>query len=775
MQTERVLLILDESSEDRALVEKALSGSVDVVHSIAGPEEGWELIQNLNSVSLLVAGITAKTGKEIFDFRDHLRGKYGPLLCAFCSTEDMTQFYPRVIEGERLFFKPIDAKIMQKWADPAVKSPAGDKSGETIMGQLPPSPSDTDHTQPMNPQQFVGETSTDSQPISPPVEDEDTLEENTPAPIVDLKKSSPVDLPEDALPIGTRLGDYKLLRVIQEDKDFAIYEAEQTSINRKVALKTLFRKHRRDITWVQAFVDEAAARASINHPAISLVYECDQEMGVNFYTLELVDAPSLSDLARRRTELSDDVLWNVLDSCSSALVYLRDKGAQHRLFSAQTILLLKEEQPRIANPVKGRGTPLSPAEEKQQMQLIANAITPFLRKGRTAPELFALVDRLGTDRIDSINSIDTLTKALDTSDPKETLSGKEIAAINEIETDRTAIVAGSIIGLLIVMGGIIALLTLGNKPEIRELDALSKIPGGEFPYQEKKNINVNEFYIAQYEVTISQYAAFLKALSDDPGLAEKVKHPDQPEEKTSYVPEKWAALYNAASKGAKFSGSSIDPNYPVIGVDWWDAYAYARWKGGRLPTEQEWEKAARGQAGNKYPWGNDLDLSRFNSGVDKEKKGNKAPGEVDGFRYWSPVDAMNGDESRYGIRDLAGNVSEWTGSWEAHPDTPDKKVPIKRGASFTTEEGFEMTARRAADEPSDRNFWTGFRIASDTETLKPVTSASAPAPPEPKKKPAPKTKPAEPKPAPKPANPEPKSAPPATPATAPDPAANPEK
>src|SRR5690606_2139799 len=190
----------------------------------------------------------------------------------------------------------------------------------------------------------------------------------------------PVQLPEEALPVGTRLGDYKLLREIQRDADFALYEAEQTSIGRHVALKTLYRKHRKDIKWVQGFVNEASARASINHPAISLVYECDQELGVNFYTLELVDAPSLSDLARRRRELDDAVLWKILAAASSALIYLREKGMSHRLFTAHSILIVKGGEPRIANPVRGRGHPLSVEEERRQMELLAEAISPFLRK-----------------------------------------------------------------------------------------------------------------------------------------------------------------------------------------------------------------------------------------------------------------------------------------------------------------------------------------------------------------------------------------------------------
>jgi len=166
-------------------------------------------------------------------------------------------------------------------------------------------------------------------------------------------------------------------------------------------------------------VNEASARASVNHPAISLVYECDQELGVNFYTLELVDAPSLSDLARRRSELEESALWKILESVADALVYLRDQGMSHRLVTAQSILMLRSGEPRIANPVRGRGTPLSAEEERRQMEFLSDAIAPFLKKSGADPTLVSLVDRMGADRIDAANTIDGLKRSLSPSDPNE--------------------------------------------------------------------------------------------------------------------------------------------------------------------------------------------------------------------------------------------------------------------------------------------------------------------------------------------------------------------
>ena len=704
MQNKPIVLVIDESPEDIAKVRSILEGRSIHFIEAASAAEAWEAARKLDNISMLIAGITPETGGDVLDFRDHLDTRFGDFPSVFCSRDDMTPFYPRVGPNERLFFKPINRGALVEWFDQV----AGDQ--QSASAESPPAdpPAESALQEPVGSPPPEIETEPKSEPVPEP---EPQTESAPPT------ESTPVELPEGALPVGTRLGDYKLLREIQQDDNFALYEAEQTSIGRRVALKTLYRKHRKDIRWVQGFVDEASARASATHPAISLVYECDQELGVNFYTLELVDAPSLADLARRRTDLDDATLWRVLESAVSALEYLRANGMTHRLFSAQSILILRGGEPRIANPVKGRGEPLSLDEERQQMALLADAVSPFLKKTGTDPALYSLVDRMATDRIDAVNSIESLKKAIHPPDPDADLTEAELAKRNEKEKDKKAIVAGTIIGLVIVVGAAIAYLLLGGKPEVRDVEDLSRVPAGVFPFQNGDDIEVGEFYIGKHEVTIAEYADFLAALAADPDLASQVRHPEQPEGKTDYKPEKWDLYYPQAMKGGKFYGGAIDPNCPVVGVDWWDANAYAAWRGARLPTEEEWEKAARGRSGSKYPWGDEEVLENFNSGADHEPNGEIKTAGIDGYKYWNPVDAILSDESRYGVIGLAGNVSEWTATKLAHPDSPDKKVPLKRGASFATKSGFELTARRAAESAGERNFWTGFRIASDNPTL----------------------------------------------------------
>ncbi|MDF1815379.1 MAG: SUMF1/EgtB/PvdO family nonheme iron enzyme [Verrucomicrobiales bacterium] len=691
MSSPTVLLIVDENEAERAAMAQALQGSVNSIYTASTPADALNVASGLSHISVMVGAIPAANGNSIFDFRDQIQATKGQFKSAFCSPVDMSAYYGRAMEGDKFFYKPVEVPILKEWILEAAGPPA----------QVAPVSSTT---------------------------------------AVQTTQAAGIEAYEEDLPVGTQLGDYRLDRIIQRDRDFALYEAEQTSINRKVAIKTLYRKHRKDPVWVQAFVNEASARAKVNHPNVSLVYECVQEQGVNFYTLELVDSPSLADLAAQRANLSDETLWGVLESCCSALEYFRSHQMQHRVMTAQTILLQNGEQTRIANPVKSLGSILSPDEENQQMQYLGAALKPFIKKGATDPGLYSLIDRMGQERIDGIKTIDSLRRGLaaDTQAKTSHLSDAKSTEATTKETNKKALVMGTFIGLALVLGGIAASFFLKKPPEVREFTSFSKIPDGPFPYQDGEMIELPEFWMAQQEVTIAQYADFLAKAKAKPTSLSAWQHPDQPADKTTHTPNKWAAMYSAAKKGKKFLDATITPNCPVTGVDWWDAYAYARSINARLPTEQEWEKAARGRSGYKYPWGDDLDLTKFNSGVDHQDEGDQKAGSKDGYALWSEVDALGDDMSRYAVQGMAGNVSEWTATWDSHPDSPDKLVPIKRGASFLTKEGFETTSRRAAEMAEEQTFYTGFRIVSDVEPgtdpnytpppPKRIAAASQPAP-----------------------------------------------
>jgi formylglycine-generating enzyme required for sulfatase activity len=213
---------------------------------------------------------------------------------------------------------------------------------------------------------------------------------------------------------------------------------------------------------------------------------------------------------------------------------------------------------------------------------------------------------------------------------------------------------------------------------------------GEFLYgDDNQRISLPAFYMDKYELTVSRYASFLQASG-------------------RMQPEYWnqASLVSAGDR-------------PVIGVDWYDAYTYCRQYAKRLPTEQEWEKAARGTDGRKYPWGNDEPSDRYaNFGK-----------EWDNLNYESElltaVGSYEDGKSPFGIYDLAGNVWEWTSTggiydlagnvWEwTSTGGVNHLVKVVRGGSWHDGPSNLRSARPHVVEPSIRTSWTGgFRCVQD--------------------------------------------------------------
>jgi len=216
------------------------------------------------------------------------------------------------------------------------------------------------------------------------------------------------------------------------------------------------------------------------------------------------------------------------------------------------------------------------------------------------------------------------------------------------------------------------------------------IPEGEFIYQDGERLNLKRFVIDSTEVTVCDYADFLKATGSDT----RFDHPDQEPHK-GHSNQDWENYSHAAFSGENYHGIRLNPNFPAVYLDWFDAYAFARWKGRRLPTELEWEKAGRGPDGRRFPWGTDMLANAAN-----------LLGAVQPGPGWTEVGVWRQDRSPYGVYDMAGNVSEWTASDDGQGN------PVVRGGNLRSSSG-ELTRRILHLSPETKDERIGFRTVRD--------------------------------------------------------------
>ena len=522
----------------------------------------------------------------------------------------------------------------------------------------------------------------------------------------------------DALPPlriapGTRVSVYRFDRVIGEGGMGVVYRAYDEALERVVALKCLHTNLAGDRDIRTRFAREARILQSYSHPNVVKVYDFVEQDYLLAMVMELVEGPSLVEyLAKWRGHMPLAEIRNLFQGVLEAVEAGHRQGVIHRDLKPENILVTgsgdslrpkivdfgiarilegttytmtgaflgtcyymspeQVQQPHAADPrsdIYSLGVTLYqlctgklPFEGNHFAVMMAHAQQPPVPPSRLRSDLpneleRLILDALAKDPTQRPPSCDVFRDRL--------LAALPNGAISSPITEYPKVVREGATGEMVL------------------------IPGGPFRMgKDRRLVHLDAVYIDRTPVTNREFATFLEITGYRP----------TDEDSARFVPH---------LLGGKLS--KRQENHPVVYVSWLDARAYAAWAGKRLPSEAEWEKAARGTDGRKYPWGRTQPSAHY------ANYGNKDGGTV-------PIGSYPDGASPYGVLDLAGNVWEWCEDFDdpafyedGPPNNPRNEHPgqrlVMRGGSYMFGAHALRTYARTSFEPHYRFAGGGFRCA----------------------------------------------------------------
>ena len=404
--------------------------------------------------------------------------------------------------------------------------------------------------------------------------------------------------------------------------------------------------------------------ARLNHAGVYSLYESIPVEQRIFVAMEPVTQPSLLDWEIRDQKLDLLSCARLATTLGSVLSEMESSSIPARLLGAYDYTLSPKGTPRLRNPAAFPGAPETSFLENSTH--LAALLEPLLPDDSKSRELLDILRNPGTSAFDLLKRTREFERQL--ADVQEVHVRQE-----EVEAGRQAVRARTVRRWAIALGSLaaagFALVSFFVLHHRFFLDVNATLNGEEIGVpagqmvMDGKKVEVPAFSLDRHEVTIGEYERFLADLpnQDLTRLLPK-NRPNDRKSLASFVPTDWEEILNRARKKEHYQGQVISRDTPVFNVDYLSAFAYAKWKGRRLPKKEEWLWAASGKKALPFPWGTEEKNPGINLGC------NADPGKVadPGYFHVLPAESNPADVGPFGHFDMGGNLSEWINSVEVN-------------------------------------------------------------------------------------------------------------
>lgn len=485
-----------------------------------------------------------------------------------------------------------------------------------------------------------------------------------------------------------QLGDYRLKEILSETAVLTTWLAEQVSISRAVLVDEL-KEGQED--RMPEFLADIRAKAAVDHPLIGSVYEASAEPGKCFYAYELLPGLTFAQKLQAGEGFPPARLSNILRRIAEAQLLLESSGSAAEPLDLNSIHIDNHGVIRLTNLIVAGGR--DPNQSSRDILRLGTSLTAMVANGQ--PGVTRMLTLLKWMRGEELEVPLEWGQVRDVcmqiehqlADPLSIVPGSHNAPKKK---QPLGLIAGltAFVLLAIVFAAFKLRPPVPASPPRVALPEPVLIAAGTYAMPDGSEETVASFRISANETTIGQYAEFLAALDllSKDNRATLFDHPDQPPEKKSHKPDDWDALLEAAKTGGTWKNHPVDLSTPVVGVDWWDAAAYAGWKKGRLPTQEEWHASLASDVKN--------------------------PAAVPPSS-WVPVTTQGTDRTPAGVIGLAGSVSEWTAKPAPNPANPlGEKLWVIAGGSYL-KAGSSATTREWTANRLLRRADLGFRVVFD--------------------------------------------------------------